>query len=350
MITSLPGELIGSLLGGGGIGVAIFDVNDRFHYVNERMAAFNGVPADDHIGRTIAEVLPEMAGVMTKLVARARSGEAVVGSTFAGSTTGAGMRQWEASYLPIALDDGPGAAVVAMDVTDRYEAVVAGRRRLRQQTALADLGRLALRETDLVAVMDEATARVAAELGAERAGILVFAPPRDELIMLAGSGFPPGLVGRMTAAYGEDSQAGYTLMADGPVITADTHAEERFTYTRGLLDLGVRSAISVPIPGGDEPFGVLGALASSPDHFDEDDAAFVRAAANVIGAAVVRAEQARELEVLAAQRGRLVAQALDAGDRERRQVADLLHDEVLQHLLFARLELGGLEGEQKARV
>ena len=85
---------------------------------------------------------------------------------------------------------------------------------------------------------------------------------------------------------------------------------------------------------------MLGALASSPDHFDEDDAAFVRAAANVLGAAVVRAEQARELEALAAQRGRLVAQALDAGDRERRQVADHLHDEVLQHLLFARLELG----------
>jgi two-component system NarL family sensor kinase len=168
--------------------------------------------------------------------------------------------------------------------------------------------------------------------------------------MAAGSGFPPGLVGRMTAAHGPDSQAGYTLMADGPVITADTHAEERFTYTRGLLDLGVRSAISVPIPDGDEPFGVLGALASSPDHFDADDAAFVRAAANVLGAAVMRSRQASELEALAAQRGRLVAQALDAGDRERRQVADLLHDEVLQHLLFARLELGGLDGEQKDRV
>jgi len=51
------------------------------------------------------------------------------------------------------------------------------------------------------------------------------------------------------------------------------------------------------------------------------------------------ARRADEVERLAAVRGRLVAQALDAEDRERRRLAGALHDEAVQNLLAARHEL-----------
>jgi len=51
------------------------------------------------------------------------------------------------------------------------------------------------------------------------------------------------------------------------------------------------------------------------------------------------ARRADEVERLGAQRGRLVAQALDAEDRERRRLAGALHDEAVQNLLAARHEL-----------
>ena len=51
------------------------------------------------------------------------------------------------------------------------------------------------------------------------------------------------------------------------------------------------------------------------------------------------ARRADEVERLAADRGRLVAQALDAEDRERRRLASALHDEAVQNLLAARHEL-----------
>jgi two-component system NarL family sensor kinase len=97
---------------------------------------------------------------------------------------------------------------------------------------------------------------------------------------------------------------------------------------------------------------VLGVFSSAPFHFDRDDASFVRAVANVLGAALVRAEQANELERMSAQRGRLVAQALEAGELEQRRVADVLHDDVLQHLLFARQEIadGGADAAARARA
>lgn len=53
------------------------------------------------------------------------------------------------------------------------------------------------------------------------------------------------------------------------------------------------------------------------------------------------ARRTDEVQRLSADRGRLVAQALDAEDRERRRLAAALHDDAVQNLLAARHELAG---------
>ena len=60
-------------------------------------------------------------------------------------------------------------------------------------------------------------------------------------------------------------------------------------------------------------------------------------AATLVSSALAR--RASEVATLAASRGRLVAQMLDSEDRERRQLAEALHDEAIQNLLAARQEL-----------
>jgi two-component system NarL family sensor kinase len=61
----------------------------------------------------------------------------------------------------------------------------------------------------------------------------------------------------------------------------------------------------------------------------------------------VLARRADRIEELAASRGRLVVDALEAEDRERRRLADALHDEAIQNLMAARQELdGALAGDE----
>ena len=65
--------------------------------------------------------------------------------------------------------------------------------------------------------------------------------------------------------------------------------------------------------------------------------------------------RARQIEELAASRQRLVIQALNAEDRERRRLSERLHDEAIQDLLIARQDLaeasnGRLEGVVRAEV
>jgi two-component system NarL family sensor kinase len=53
----------------------------------------------------------------------------------------------------------------------------------------------------------------------------------------------------------------------------------------------------------------------------------------------VLTRRAERIAQLAADRGRLVAQALEAEDRERRRLSELLHDEAVQDLLAAHQDL-----------
>jgi two-component system, NarL family, sensor kinase len=62
--------------------------------------------------------------------------------------------------------------------------------------------------------------------------------------------------------------------------------------------------------------------------------AWTGAAATLLSALLTR--RTREVSELAAVRGRLVAQALDAEDQARRTLAESLHDDALQNLLAAR--------------
>jgi hypothetical protein len=57
---ALDADAVSRVLDGTTAGVGILDPALRYLYVNPALAAMNGVPAADHLGRTIAEVVPDV--------------------------------------------------------------------------------------------------------------------------------------------------------------------------------------------------------------------------------------------------------------------------------------------------
>ncbi|HEX9660736.1 MAG TPA: PAS domain S-box protein, partial [Candidatus Binatia bacterium] len=156
------------------------------------------------------------------------------------------------------------------------------RERVRQQAAVAQLGERALRGVELFTLMDEATMIVAQTLGVEFCKILELSPDGSALLLKAGVGWKTGLVGQATVGAGANSQAGYTLLSNEPVIIKDLRTEKRFCGPPLLREHGVVSGLSVIIGRRDRPFGVLGAHTAKPRTFTEDDVHFLEAVANVL--------------------------------------------------------------------
>jgi PAS domain S-box-containing protein len=229
----------------------------------------------------------------------------------------------------------------ARNVTEQKRAEQDLRARARQQEAVAELGRRALAEPDLSALMDETVEAVARTLNLEHCEILELLPDGDTLLLRSGVGWKEGLVGNATVGADAGSPAGYTLAADEPVVVEDLRAESRFGESSRLREHGVTSGMSAIVRGRKGPFGVLGAYARNRRTFSRDDVNFMRAVANVLAAAVERKNAEEEMSGI---RG-----------AERQRIARDMHDEALQDVVYALQEIREAEatsgnGRQDARL
>lgn len=166
----------------------------------------------------------------------------------------------------------------------------------RQQKALAEFGLHAFGSRDLDDLLHRAAELVADGLDVRRAKVLELLPDGDELLMRAGVGWNPGVVGTVRFGANSDSPAGYALSHDEPVVSPDLATEDRFRIPQVLIDHGIQSMVNVIIAGEDGPFGVLEVDDTRPRDFASDDIAFLRNYANLLAAAVERHRSHRTLE------------------------------------------------------
>jgi PAS domain S-box-containing protein len=174
------------------------------------------------------------------------------------------------------------------DITPRKQAEAALRIRQRQDAAIAQLGQEALIEADLSLLMDWTVTLVAQTLNVDYCQILERLPNGEELRLVAGFGWQAGLVGQATVSAGKESQAGYTLLYNEPIILTDLDTETRFQGSALLQNHGVVSGMSTTIPGQNQPFGVLGVHTTQTRQFTDDDSYFLQAIANIIATAIER--------------------------------------------------------------
>jgi len=174
------------------------------------------------------------------------------------------------------------------DITARKRAEDEIQTRARQQEAVASLGQWAIAGAGLQELFDDAVALVYQTLRADYCKVLERIVGADQLLLRAGVGWNPGLVGKATITAARDSQAGYTMLSGRPVLVEDITLEDRFTAPPLFREHSVVSGLSVVIQGAGEPFGVLAAHAQTRRRFTEDDANFLVAVANVLASAIAR--------------------------------------------------------------
>ena len=160
---------------------------------------------------------------------------------------------------------------------------------------LAELGVIALKRASLEDLLENAVRLGAEGLEAELCKVLEYQPRENRLLMVAGVGWDPGLVGTASVGADLESPSGFALKTGKPVISNHLEIEERFRTPDLLKVHGVRRAINVILQGDGAPFGVLEVDSRSPGEFSEHDIAFLQGAANILGMAIERQRYERNL-------------------------------------------------------
>lgn len=175
-------------------------------------------------------------------------------------------------------------------MTDSLEVMV------ERQRVLADFGGHALRSDDLDEVLHEACRLVAAAMGTQRAKVLEIEPGGGSLLVRAGVGWRPGVVGHVHIPMAENTSESFSIKVGEPVITQDIRTETRFGLPPFLKDAGVVALVNVPVflPGG-RAYGLLQVDDTQPRDFDAADTEFLRTYATILGPVIDRLIKVREL-------------------------------------------------------
>jgi len=109
------------------LGLCHMDRDLRYLRCNEKLAEINGIPAKDHIGRTLREMVPEIAETMESVYHHViESGSPVVDVVATGATAAdpQKVRHFSACYYPVKSEDGvvQGVSSIVQDITEHKEA------------------------------------------------------------------------------------------------------------------------------------------------------------------------------------------------------------------------------------
>ena len=161
---------------------------------------------------------------------------------------------------------------------------------LRQQTALAQFGEMALMSDDLDEILTEACRLAGEALGTDLAKVVELQADGKTLLVRAGVGWKPGVVGVATIMAADDTSEGHALKTGEPMTSPDITTETRFRYPPFLTENGVRAVANVIIIDrkGKPPFGILQIDSREAREFSANDTAFLRSYANILAATVDR--------------------------------------------------------------
>ncbi|MFE5260613.1 SpoIIE family protein phosphatase [Streptomyces coelicoflavus] len=288
------------------IGLAVLDTELRYVSVNPALEQLNGIPAEEHIGRTIRELLPQVDAGPLEAAAREvlETGRPVVDRPATGRTPADPDEEHAWSVSLYRLEDALGAvlgvAVSIVDVTEQYRTAAeaeGARRRLaavadasarigttlrldRTAYELADVAVPGLADIAAVDLLDAVVAGRRSTLGpAEPAVIRALAVRAEDAGDALRAADRPGEVAR----YGPDRLVTECVRTGRPVMVARVTREDLGRIARSpeaaelLGRAGVHSYLAVPLIARGE---VLGALdlkrIANPLPFGEDDLLLAR--------------------------------------------------------------------------
>lgn len=308
-------ELLGQILDGTPAAVGVLDTELRYRYVNPTLARMNGVPADKHLGRTVAEIVPDVEAredVLHTVIADGIARETVSsGHTRADSPLE--RRYWHGAYHRLEQD---GRAVGIVGILLEISAARHEQRELeraRERLALLDEAATRIGTTLDMDTTCQELAEFLVEMLADAATVEVFPEhgtsrvPRDGSLRLRRAAMasvpeleavlrPLGVPGTYVD-YQPGSSIPRCLQTRQPVIDNVPDDEELGRVAPGAGRVaayraaGIHSALIVPLTARGHDVGTVSMVrAGTSPLFDEADAVIAQ---DLAGRAAISLDNAR---------------------------------------------------------
>ncbi len=158
---------------------------------------------------------------------------------------------------------------------------------ISSQAAVAELGQAALDGSSIEYVFQRAMELVGRALGVEFGWILEPTGAGSKAIVANEIGWGVRKPVGSTVTYAPNTQPGLTLASEEPVTAAYWDDDSPLLRIAEFTDVGIMAGMSVVIPVGSSPYGLLGVHTRERRRFTTYEADFLRSIANVLSGTIV---------------------------------------------------------------
>jgi formate hydrogenlyase transcriptional activator len=303
-------ELLGAYFNASRVGFCILDTDFRYLAINHTLAEMNGFPAEEHLGKSVREMLGDFAELVEpqfKLVVETRQPvlDLQVSSTLHNRTE---PGHWIEHYIPIKDSTGKVTqiGVVAVEVTERKkleeslrDVSETLREEKKRQQVMMEVSRALAAKSDVRQVFPQISAYLRRVLRQEYAALTVHDEKSGQLVRQA-MDFPlrkgPAADTEIHSPKGPPNKA---LLERTPLIFTKNEMQAFPAGTTDhLLAEGFKSLCCVPLLRPKGPLGVLVLGSTRADAFKTDDLTLLNQVAAQLAIALENARTAREVEQL----------------------------------------------------
>jgi formate hydrogenlyase transcriptional activator len=307
---SEPEKLLAAYFKSATVGLCIFDSQFRFVAISDTLAQISGLPASDHLGKTVREVLGSLADTIEPVLQRIfASGETVLNMKLSAQLpVRSEVVHWTVHYLPITNAEEKveriGAVVIEIAEQKKLEQSLHDltgqlRKEMARLQMLLEVSSILSSNWNVQQVFSTISTRIRRVLHQEYADFSLHDPGSGLLVRQAedfplGKGFASAI---STTDY--KSPAGRAFEARVPMIfTKEQLKNFDAEIARRILDEGLQSLCCVPLV---RPKGALGALvlgSTRKEAFHTEDLSLVNQVAAQLAVAIENQRAAEELEKL----------------------------------------------------
>ena len=303
-----PEKLISAYFSSSTVGLGIVDTNLRYIAVNETLAQINGIPAAEHLGKTVREVLGDFASSIEPELRNVLStGTASHFEISAKLPRREEAGHWIAHYIPIPDQSGKvtrvGVIVVEITAQKRLEQTLhaTGERldqEIRKVQMLLEVSRLLSDNRDLPKVFPQISARIRRVLRQEYASFAIHDADagglvRQSLDFPLGKGFTSSLPVAHNCPASAALETGVSR-----IFNRDEIQSFQGEIARSFLAEGLQSLCCVPLVRPQGPLGVFVLGSTRKDAFHAEDLNVLEQVAAQLAIAMENHRAASEIEAL----------------------------------------------------
>ncbi|HVI07145.1 MAG TPA: GAF domain-containing protein, partial [Candidatus Binatia bacterium] len=302
-------QLLAAYFNASEVGLCILDSHFAYVAVNDALAGINGIPAADHIGKTVRELLGDFAELIEPQFERVLiTGEPILNLEISSLIPTRGKPgHWREHYVPLRDETGKvtqiGVAVVEITEKRRLEESLRDisetlQQEKQRQHVMSEITRI-LAEKDVQAAFPQISARLRRLLHQEYAALAVREQDTGKLVRLA-LDFPlrKGPEGEPELSILKDRQ-GRPLLERAPLILGSEQMRAFSAPTANqFLAEGMKSLCLVPLLRPTRSLGVLTLGSTRLDAFKTDDLLLLNQVAAQLAISLENASTAAEIQRL----------------------------------------------------